>query len=693
MFYRTAIKFFLLLGVLLGVVVTGIILFQQTQREHLQKMFYANQEMLTGMFTRLVELKGSLMEVVAYDYTYWDEMVEAIKSRDRQFFDENIAQALSSYKMDAAWVYDDKAELVYMVQKEGRERLREVFFIKQAQEMLEGEKRFCHFFIPTSIGLMEVRGATVHPTRDPERRLPPQGVFFVSRVWDSVYLRGLREMINGEVSLRPAVMDGSEEKSDINKGVIVINHPLNGSDDSVVGNLQLKYICRLVLAMRQEAPRRLWLLLGVGILMIGAVGIGFWRWVERPLDRISLALKENDARRLAKLISSRSEFGKIARLIESFFIQEKVLREEKKRAQQYLDIAKVIILVLDRAGRVVLINREGCNLLGYKEEEIIGKDWFDCFLPPLLRDKTKDVFRHLIVGDVAHFIDWENPIVTRTGEERIIRWRNTVVRGELGEILGTLSSGEDITERKRAEAALQERTEELKRSNRELEHFAYIASHDLQEPLRMVGSYVSLLARRYRGKLDGDADEFINYAVDGVTRMQRLINDLLTYSRIGTRGKPLQPTDSEMVLRRVLMNLKISIEEKRASVTYDRLPVVIADERQLEQLLQNLISNAIKFSDSEPKVHVGVRAQDGYWVFAVKDNGIGIEPQFSDKVFQIFQRGVSRDKYPGTGIGLAVCKRIVERHGGKIWFESEPGKGTTFFFTLIGVEEQKTKEG
>ncbi|MBI3779880.1 MAG: PAS domain S-box protein [candidate division NC10 bacterium] len=227
------------------------------------------------------------------------------------------------------------------------------------------------------------------------------------------------------------------------------------------------------------------------------------------------------------------------------------------------------------------------------------------------------------------------------------------------------------------------RAEELARSNAELEQFGSVASHDLQEPLRMVASFTQLLAKRYRGKLDAEADEFIAYAVDGATRMQRLINDLLTYSRVGRLGKPFELTDCEAVLDRTLADLRVTIEENGAVITHDPLPTLMADVTQLRQLFQNLIGNALKFrSDKPTEVRVGAERTDGTWLFSIRDNGIGIDPQQQDRVFVIFQRLHTRDEYPGTGIGLAICRRIVEQHGGRIWVESEPGKGATFYFTL-----------
>ncbi len=243
----------------------------------------------------------------------------------------------------------------------------------------------------------------------------------------------------------------------------------------------------------------------------------------------------------------------------------------------------------------------------------------------------------------------------------------------------------EVAERRRAEDALRRKTEELARSNAELEQFAYVASHDLQEPLRMISSYTQLLEQRYESLLDERAKKYIYYAVDGATRMQRLINDLLTFSRVATRARPLATVDAHAALGQALRNLLAAIEESGALVTNDDLPIVYADEPQLVQVFQNLVGNAIKFrSDAAPLVHVSAERRDERWVFCVRDNGIGIGPQYFERIFVIFQRLHSRQEYPGTGIGLALCKRIVERHNGRIWVESEPGRGSAFFFSLEG---------
>ena len=242
----------------------------------------------------------------------------------------------------------------------------------------------------------------------------------------------------------------------------------------------------------------------------------------------------------------------------------------------------------------------------------------------------------------------------------------------------------DITARKHSEAAQLKLLADLKRSNEELEQFAYVASHDLQEPLRMVASYTQLLAQRYKGRLDRDADDFIGYAVDGATRMQRLINDLLLFSRVGQSTQPLSLIPSQKSYDDALHNLALSIQDSGAIVTHDPLPELYGDAGQLVQLFQNLLGNAIKFRQPEvpPRVHVAARRAVHAWIFSVADNGIGITAQYHERIFVIFQRLHSRRKYSGTGIGLALCRRIVERHQGRIWLESSEGQGTTFFFTL-----------
>ncbi|MEI7848037.1 MAG: ATP-binding protein, partial [Chloroflexota bacterium] len=251
----------------------------------------------------------------------------------------------------------------------------------------------------------------------------------------------------------------------------------------------------------------------------------------------------------------------------------------------------------------------------------------------------------------------------------------------IGQPRGVVAAFHEITERKRAE-------DELRRSNAELEQFAYVASHDLQEPLRAVAGMVQLLSQRYKGKLDERADEYIGHAVEASLRMQNLINDLLDYSRVSRFGKPFVPTALESCVKTALANLDAVIQENQAQITYDPLPTVQADPGQLTQVFQNLIGNAIKFrGENSPCVHINAEIFEGSWRIAISDNGIGIEPQYFERIFLVFQRLHTRREYPGTGIGLSLCKKIIERHGGQIWVESLPGQGSTFYFSLAEKKE------
>ena len=263
------------------------------------------------------------------------------------------------------------------------------------------------------------------------------------------------------------------------------------------------------------------------------------------------------------------------------------------------------------------------------------------------------------------------------------------VTDENGALLGFIGVARDITDLKRAQADLERLAAELKRSNEDLEHFASIASHDLQEPLRMVGSYVDLLARRYKGRLDAQADEFIGFAVDGAKRMQTLIRDLLAYSRIGTRKKASDPVAVSRPIELAIENLKLAIEEKHAVISTGQMPVIPGDPVLLTQLFQNLLGNALKFSGKEtPRIQINASRDCCEWMFSVADNGIGVEARHLDRIFEIFHRLHGSEEYPGTGIGLALCKRIVESHGGRIWAESEPGRGSVFRFSLPAGEEK-----
>lgn len=329
-------------------------------------------------------------------------------------------------------------------------------------------------------------------------------------------------------------------------------------------------------------------------------------------------------------------------------------------------------------GHFRLVNRQLAYILGYEEEELVGRPSLG-FVFTDDRDIVRENAVRMLKGECAQ--GYEFRIVTKQAK---IKWvMETVAPVMYHRKRATLGSLIDVTDRKLVEERLKQSTLEIQRSNAELEQFAYVISHDLQEPLRMVASYTQLLAKRYVNQLDADADEFISYAVDGAKRMQTLLHELLDYSRVGTRGKPFGLVNCEHVVDQAVANLKIAIEECGATVSYEVLPTVLGDEGQLVRLFQNLIANAIKFRRQEPpQVHISALRRQNVVTFSVEDNGIGMDPQHSQSVFEIFRRLHTKDEYPGTGMGLAICKKIVERHGGHISVQSQPGQGSTFHFTI-----------
>jgi PAS domain S-box-containing protein len=368
---------------------------------------------------------------------------------------------------------------------------------------------------------------------------------------------------------------------------------------------------------------------------------------------------------------------------------ERHLAQMEGRYRGLLEAAPDAMVVVNQKGEIVLLNVQAEKQFGYSRDELVGQ-------------KVKNIipqgFAERLVADALRSVEDALAQQIGTGIELTGR-RKDSSEFPIEIMLSPLESAEgilvtaavrDITTRKTAEANLLNKMEELNRSNEELGQFAYIASHDLQEPLRMVASYTQLLSRRYKGKLDSDADEFIAFAVDGASRMQRLIQDLLAYSRVGTKGRDLLDISSEEALQQALINLRGAIEEKDALVTHDPLPAVVADDMQLIQLFQNLVGNAIKYQNAEiPKVHISAsRNGSKKWTFSVKDNGLGIDPQYFEKIFGMFQRLHKREEFAGTGIGLAICKKIVERHGGSISVESQPGQGSTFRFALAESEKK-----
>ncbi len=402
-------------------------------------------------------------------------------------------------------------------------------------------------------------------------------------------------------------------------------------------------------------------------LKTGATDYVLKQHIKRLCPAVRRALKESEIAAHLNLASDQALSA--ARRSEELF-------------RGLLESAPDAVVVMNTRGEITMVNHQTDQLFGYQRNELLGQK-IEVLLPERFRESHQQKRQTFLTRPQVRPMGKELDLYGKRQDGTEFPVEVSLSPFETLEELLIFGSVRDISERKRIAEELARRAEELERSNAELQQFAYVASHDLQEPLRMVASFTQLLAQRYQGKLDADADEFIGYVVDGAHRMQELVNDLLAYSRVGTQGQKFAAVDCENVLHTVLTNLQKALEESGGQVTHDHLPTVYGDKTQLGQVLQNLVANALKFRSSEPpRVHISAQEINGEWRFSVRDNGIGIDPEHAERIFVLFQRLHTRDKYPGTGIGLSIAKKIVERHGGRIWVESEAGEGSTFYFSL-----------
>ncbi len=357
---------------------------------------------------------------------------------------------------------------------------------------------------------------------------------------------------------------------------------------------------------------------------------------------------------------------------------DELIRLANAYNRNLLEVSLDPLVTINAGGKISDANKAAELATGVSREELIGSSFSSYFTEP---EKAREGYQKAL--SEGYVVDYPLTILNKSGGTIDVIYNASVFRNDAGEIQGVFAAARDVTELRKAEERTKNYMKELERSNKELEQFAYVASHDLQEPLRMVSSYTQLLEQRYKDKMDSDAVDFINFAVDGANRMQILINSLLAYSRVGRKMGAFAIVDSHSLIGKALFNLNPIIEKSSAVITCEDLPEIYGDETQLIQLFQNLIGNAIKFcGEKRPLIHISVKDNFFEYVFIVNDNGIGIEPQYFERIFVIFQRLHSRSEYEGTGIGLAICKKIAENHNGKIWVESEPGKGSTFYISI-----------
>lgn len=445
------------------------------------------------------------------------------------------------------------------------------------------------------------------------------------------------------------------------------------------GGLAMLYVLPIAVTL---GSRRQGALVSISLLCVLLTVVGYFVGMPR------VGATEELIQRGAALIA----MGLIAwvgwQLVESVETTEQLridscLRQVAEEAATFfrsmVDHVPIGISRTDLSGRFVYVNDEFCQMFGTSADDLLGKS-LDDVVSQFSTDKSGTINRRVVEhGRPEERIER----LTNGGQEQFMKVIRTPVKDAQDKVIGVQAIWLDVTELQQAQNRLERYAQNLERSNVDLQQFAYVASHDLQEPLRAVSSYCQLIEKHYSGQLDERALRWLQFVVGGAQRMQTLVRDLLTYARVDNKAESWIAVDSDSVCRQAAENLSQAIKEAEAEVTIGKLPVVWADATQLEALFQNLIGNAVKFrGERRPRVSIAAQRVDDVWQFAVRDNGIGIKAEFHERVFEIFKRLESQDRYSGTGIGLAICKRIVERYGGRIWVESQPGQGSTFFFTL-----------
>jgi PAS domain S-box-containing protein len=677
----------------------SFVAYQYGQFAGLRRLLRERAESEGVTLDRLLKLKGASLEALAYDYTYWDEMVSFIATSDTLWAHEMIAQALPTYEADVAWVFGPDWSRVYSVTTPTNESLANVNLAGCPQLFNDGH--FCHFFARTGSGLLEIQGASVHPSNDLARRTPAQGYFLVGRRWSDQYCANLAQLTEGTISLEPVTTQKHKERplalptapnrfrSDERQSRVTVIHPLAGWDGKPVAQLSYQVIATDIQALRRSTIRGMRWFAGFALILIGLLLYSVMRWVTRPLGLVSRSLAAEDATPIRALAKDRTEFGRIAQLIRDFLNQKQALRESEELYRELFESTSDLVQSVGPDGRIVYVNRAWRETLGYSPEDLPRLTLMDVVHPDC-RAHCREIFQQVVSGQNVEHI--EAVFVAKDGRQISVEG-SANCKFENGRPVHTRGIFHDITARKRVEAELALKNVELKDLNEQKNRLLGMAAHDLRNPLSIIVSYSDFMLGGSAGQLTPEHQKFLSAIKRNSDFMVTLINDLLDVSKIeaGRLDFDRQMTDLVGLIRGVADLSRALAEKKNIRLTVDcppELPPLLLDVAKIEQVLENLISNAIKFSNPETAISVSLARRDGNVVLAVQDHGQGIPAEELSKLFQPFGRtsvrGTAGEK--STGLGLAIVKRIVEGHGGTISVASEAGKGSTFTVTLpVGV--------
>jgi PAS domain S-box-containing protein len=685
--------------ILMALFISVVLLQKKMETDRLNAIFRERKQINSINFNQITEMMNKKLDSYVVETTYWDELVQAVEKNDTTWFNGSIEPGVITLnKFDGVWIYNIKKEMVYSTGTDD-EGFSAIFPISSEDfdKLLDG-KVSCHFFLYTKNTLLEINGAKIYPGNDPERKTPSRGYLFAAKSWNESYIRKIAAITSSKISIYPYKREFLKDESDFDKGKIFFSHIFYGCDGKPVAIANSTNEFTQIKILNENSKNDIYLFLYFAITLISIILYCIIKLINLPLKTISDSLKKNDVNVIKSLQSDKSEFGDVARLIIRFFEQRNALNEKEEKYRMIFNTANDSILVMQK-DKFLDCNPKTLEIFGCTREEILNSAPY-IFSPPAQPEGNDSIQKALekidaaIAGKSQRF-EWVHCKYDKTPFDAEVSLNAFKIGGE--EYI--LAIVRDITERKKAEEEMKRLNSNLEEANQELRNFVYIASHDLREPLRKIIAFGGILQKSLANKLDSENAENLQFVIQGAMRMNRMIEGLLAYSRVSTRTHLPQNVDLNVIVQQLQQfELSVALEEKKANVSVPKpLPYVEVDPVQISQLMQNLIANAIKYQEKNttPQVTITSKpAANGMVQIRITDNGIGIKPEFHQAIFVMFKRVQTAGKYEGNGIGLAVCKKIVERLGGKIGVESEPGKGSTFWFTVpegVNAKVQKAE--
>lgn len=667
---------------------TSIVLVQRYfEVKRLYTIFCERKENNIITFYQIAEMMNKKLETYVVEITYWDEMVKAVETKDINWFQASVEPTiLSADNYNGVWIFDNNKKQIFSTgtQEKGFSHL---FAIpEELFDKILNNKVTCHFFIEAPGGYMEINGAKIYPGSDPERKTKPRGYLFAGKLWDASYVKKITDMTSENIIVLPYSEDALRDGSNFRKGKIFFSHILPDWEGKPLAVATVTSEFSQLKAVNEAFMKDVFLFVLFTITLILFILYFILRWINLPLKLISETLTKEDVSYVKELMEEKSEFGDVSRLIKEFAEQKKKLHENEEKYRMIFNNANDAILLMDK-DRFIDCNAKTLEIFGCTREQILNREPF-LFSPQTQPDnsdskeKVLEKIKGALLGAGQQF-EWIH-----------LKYDGTPFYAEVSlntfEIAGKthiLAIVRDISERKKAEEKMKLLNRNLEEANGELKEFAYIASHDLREPLRKITSFGTILEKTLKDKIDNDESENLHFMIDGAARMRQMIDGLLSYSRVSTKTQGFENIEPRIIINELInFELGILIEETQTKINIPQeLAMIKGDSLQIRQLLQNLIANGIKYQKqgSIPEITITSKpAADNMIRIEITDNGIGISPEYHNAIFNMFKRLHSHKQYEGTGIGLAVCKKIVTRHNGQIGVESQAGKGSTFWFTV-----------